>query len=310
MNFVKKIHAGIFFITSLVISHAVFAEALLSSVCSPFELIAAPAEPEHFNQGILFRVEKAGMKASHIFGTMHVGDADIVNLPAEIDSIFQASDRYVMEVYESQEETIAATQTMFYRDGTTLSSMVDPLIFNRLIEIFEPYGVNERVADFFKPWAAFLTISYPPPKGLPLDLVLAERSKAAGKNVHGLETGEEQLAIFMDIKHDDQIKMLNDTVCHYDKVQQMIVETKELYLQQEIGILYSLSYRYAPEDKELFEALMQRFLTQRNINMAKRMQPLLEVGNSFVAVGALHLPAKEGVLYLLQQQGYTITKVY
>lgn len=286
------------------------AEALLSPLCQPFEITEAPSIPEHFNQGLLFKVEKDGVPASYVFGTMHVGDADIVNLPSEVDSIFESSDRYVMEVTHSQSELMAVTQTMFYQDGTQLSSIVDPVIFNRLVELLAPYGVNEATANIFKPWSAFLTISYPPPSGLPLDTVLAERAKAAGKQVHGLESMAEQMSIFMNIKQSEQIEMLNATVCHFDKFQEMLTEIKTLYLQQDIGNLYAQGQRHDPNDKQAFDELMDNLLTKRNVKMVRRMQSLLQAGNSFIAVGALHLPAKNGVLYLLQQQGYTVTKVY
>ena len=40
------------------------------------------------------------------------------------------------------------------------------------------------------------------------------------------------------------------------------------------------------------------------------MQPRLEEGNAFIAVGALHLPGKDGLINLLREQGYTVKAVY
>jgi uncharacterized protein len=44
--------------------------------------------------------------------------------------------------------------------------------------------------------------------------------------------------------------------------------------------------------------------------MVKRMQAFLSEGNAFIAIGALHLPGNEGVLSLLENQGYKITAIY
>jgi uncharacterized protein YbaP (TraB family) len=44
--------------------------------------------------------------------------------------------------------------------------------------------------------------------------------------------------------------------------------------------------------------------------MAERMRQYLQQGNAFVAVGALHLPGEEGLLNLLEQQGYTVRRLY
>ena len=44
--------------------------------------------------------------------------------------------------------------------------------------------------------------------------------------------------------------------------------------------------------------------------MVERMLPLMEEGSTFVAVGAAHVSGEEGILRLLEQQGFTITTLY
>ncbi len=51
-------------------------------------------------------------------------------------------------------------------------------------------------------------------------------------------------------------------------------------------------------------------LVGRNATMAERAAPLLNVGGAFIAVGALHLPGKEGLIERLRAQGYRVTKVW
>ena len=43
--------------------------------------------------------------------------------------------------------------------------------------------------------------------------------------------------------------------------------------------------------------------------MADRMEPYLQQGGVFVAVGALHLPGEEGLIRQLEQRGYTVRAV-
>ena len=50
-------------------------------------------------------------------------------------------------------------------------------------------------------------------------------------------------------------------------------------------------------------------ICDRNHVMAERAAPILTKGNVFIAVGALHLPGEEGVVALLQKQGFKITPV-
>jgi uncharacterized protein YbaP (TraB family) len=44
--------------------------------------------------------------------------------------------------------------------------------------------------------------------------------------------------------------------------------------------------------------------------MVERMDGLLQEGDAFVAVGALHLPGRQGILQLLADRGYRVTRVH
>ena len=37
--------------------------------------------------------------------------------------------------------------------------------------------------------------------------------------------------------------------------------------------------------------------------------PLIDGGGAFIAIGALHLPGETGMIELLKQRGYTVTRV-
>ena len=50
-------------------------------------------------------------------------------------------------------------------------------------------------------------------------------------------------------------------------------------------------------------------VTARNRTMAANAAPILQRGNAFIAVGALHLPGEKGLIELLRRDGYTVTAV-
>jgi hypothetical protein len=62
--------------------------------------------------------------------------------------------------------------------------------------------------------------------------------------------------------------------------------------------------------KRVRAVLMQRLLDERNIRMADRADVLLKNGRAFIAVGALHLYGERGVLALLANRGYRVTRMY
>jgi uncharacterized protein YbaP (TraB family) len=53
-------------------------------------------------------------------------------------------------------------------------------------------------------------------------------------------------------------------------------------------------------------AVGDRLITLRNHRMRDRALSLLRRGGAFIAVGAVHLPGKEGLLSLLQTEGYNV----
>ncbi len=55
---------------------------------------------------------------------------------------------------------------------------------------------------------------------------------------------------------------------------------------------------------------MKKLIQDRNHIMSERMQAFLKKGNAFIAIGAMHLAGKEGVLALLEKQGYSVSPVY
>jgi hypothetical protein len=60
----------------------------------------------------------------------------------------------------------------------------------------------------------------------------------------------------------------------------------------------------------LNEVFTRRLLHERNVRMAERAEVRLREGGAFIAVGALHLYGGVGVLSLLEQRGWRVTRVY
>jgi uncharacterized protein YbaP (TraB family) len=53
----------------------------------------------------------------------------------------------------------------------------------------------------------------------------------------------------------------------------------------------------------------EELIDKRNKRMAERSKPLIDKGNAFIAVGALHLPGKTGLVELLRSAGYKVIPV-
>jgi len=200
----------------------------------------------------------------------------------------------VMEALPNPEDVLTLSQMMFYMDGTTLSEFLDDELFLRTATVLSAFQLPVEAVAIMRPWAAFLMMNYPADNPMPLDLKLLEIAKSRGAKTAGLETLSEQGAVFSEMALDDQLRLLLDTVCNYNLVTQGIEEMKQFYLEKDLNGLLAASAQHPYADEPLYKELNKRLLTDRNKLMIDRMQPFLQKGDAFIAVGALHLPGDDG----------------
>jgi hypothetical protein len=300
-----------FLVAGLLQVRAAWPDTTLAPRCEPLELVQGFAsKPVRYGKGILWRVSRQGAEHSYLFGTIHVADERILDLPTAVTHALDTSRVFVMEALPELEQAALFSNMMFFQDGNRLDQLVSGPVFTRTVAILKTYLIPEQVVVIMKPWAAYVTMNYPPQSGSVLDLELMTRASIKGTEIRGLETMAEQGEIFNKLSVDTQVRLLTDTVCHYDVVKNDFEEMKKFYLNRDTGGLYNYTNRYSITDEAVYQQLMNDLLTRRNHTMAERMQEILNKGNAFIAIGALHLPGDEGVLNLLDGSGYIISRIY
>lgn len=287
-----------------------FTWPVLAYECQPLEPVQQDRSAIEHERGLLWQINKAGVQPSYLFGTIHVSDPAISDLPEAVTTALKRSEQFVMEAQLDAAAMLAFAQEMFFRDGTQLSELIDADLYARAETLLAKYGIPPMAVQSLKPWAAFMKLSMPPDNGLPLDLVLKSRAQEQGLSVHGLETVTEQAAIFEELDRVTQIRLLRDSVCHYETLQGDMADMKQLYLQRDLAGLFSYHNKYRLHATDEYRRLMKRLLWDRNQLMAERMQSRLEAGGVFVAVGAMHLAGEQGILNLLEAAGYQVKPIY
>jgi uncharacterized protein YbaP (TraB family) len=263
-------------------------------------------------QGILWRIEGAAAQPSYLLGTIHSDDARVTTLPATVSQTFQQADSFSGEIEMDLPNLMQASQATLLTEGESLQQLLDPALYQQVVKLLASYGMPELVVQRMKPWAAAATLSLPRPQtGLFLDMLLYTQAAAQGKRVYGLETVSEQLGAMEAIPRDLQITMLRDAVTQYDQLDQIIEQLINAYLQRDLSALESISDKAMQQgDDRVAQLFTSEVVVNRNRRMLERMQPRLREGNAFIAVGALHLPGKDGLLTLLRNKGYRVSPVY
>lgn len=282
---------------------------LLASAILP--LVSLAGEVEH-SQGLLWKIEKSGQPASFLFGTVHSEDPRVLDLPDAVTQRLRSADVLVLEARLDQQAVAQSLSAMMFQDGRSLSEVLDPRLYQNAIEATAAYGLPEAAADAMKPWAIAIMLATPRPEtGVFLDVKLKRQAEARGTPVEGLETIGEQLDLLNSLSMEDQIILLRDTLEQLPVIPAMHQHMIEAWLARDLGKLMTIYEQSMETGTESMAKKFDRILIQeRNQRMVERMQPILKEGNGFIAVGALHLPGEQGILNLLEEQGYKVTPDY
>lgn len=140
---------------------------------------------------------------------------------------------------------------------------------------------------------------------------LADFAEENEKEMAGLETIEFQMSIFDSIPYDVQAKMLVESIKASNEGEELnsgmdLEKLTKLYVDQDLQGMHEVGLG---DDEELMP-YNDLLLVNRNKNWIPIMKQMMTEKQTLFAVGAGHLPGKEGVINLLRQQGYTLKPLF
>lgn len=247
--------------------------------------------------------------AAFVYGTLHMDDERLYRLPARAEAAFAQAHTVVLEAELDAAALTAAARRMYFGDTGTLREAAGAELHARTRAVARRHGLPAAQLERMKPWAVATALSTPLPSDRPvLDLALSQRARAQGKRVVGLETADEQLAIFDSMSAPVQLQMLEETVRRYDELAILRTRLLDAYLARDLATVARLAEQSlssgAPELRQVFR---HQLIDARNARMAQRAVPILKQGDVFLAVGALHLPGPDGLLERLRRAEFSLT---
>lgn len=274
--------------------------------------LATPVRGNEFTHGVLWEISKPGIPVSYLLGTIHSDDPRVTQLPPAVALAFANSRSFTGELDMSTDSLAQTQKAMLLPENESLVSVIGQSRYQQCIKLMADYAVPESVVKRMKPWAIALQLNMPKPvTDRFLDLNLYQQAISRGLPVHALETIPEQIAVFDKLPVAQQITLLDEAIVNYQDTPALIDTLIDLYLARDLAGLQSINDDQMQKgDANLAANVETRLIVVRNHRMVKRMQPRLREGGAFIAVGALHLPGKVGILNLLEQQGYLVKYLY
>lgn len=264
----------------------------------------------------IWKIEKSN-NTSYLMGTVHMGDASMSPLASNIQSTLAKADVLYVEVDMSAISPEKANQVTMTKgllpQGQVLTDVLSSKSYKRLEVYFGQVGIPMATFQQMQPWLVGLSIAqlefsklgYTPAHGI--DSQLIANAKSAKKKVMEFETLEQQMGFFEMFSGANGEAFVNDGLDELQKIDNMGVVLMNSWKSGDYsGILrvYEESMKQTEFDKKAEKVL----LTDRNLNWVPVIEKAAAKDTILVAVGAMHLVGDNGLITLLKNKGWRVTK--
>ena len=274
-----------------------------------FLLLAGPLSAAQ--KGLLYEVTRPGQATHYLFGTMHSDDNRVLTVLEGLKQPLDSVDQVVLEILPDAMAMVEVSVAMLLPPEQSLSELIGKELFERAARAAEEKGLPRIAVERMRPWALAITLGTPELTGEAMDQVIYKKALSTGKQLLALETPVEQLALFDSLPDNLQVRLLKEVLAQRKHLAEQLEALTQAYLDRDLQRLQELSLEYeAAGDELLAEWFRRKLILDRNHSMYRRLLPILDQGATLVAVGALHLAGKEGLVSLLRQAGYRVEPLF
>ncbi|HFD05017.1 MAG TPA: TraB/GumN family protein [Firmicutes bacterium] len=280
-----------------------------------FAAILYAEELQTENENVCIWKIESDINTVYLMGSIHFLQEDDYPLDERFDQCFQNAENIVFELHYDSTQTPKFQQytllKAFYPEGGTFKSSVSDstytLVKNKLLEL----GMPIEKLNAFQPWFIAVTmlslnlqkLGFDPKLGI--DQHFFTLAKESQKDIIPLETPEYQLDLLATLGGDDQENFVIQTMDQFDEME---LGFRDLVDAWETGDLEKLN-ELLNKGFEEYPVLKQSLLIQRNHNWLDKIVQFTEDNEDYlVIVGAGHLAGEEGLVELLEAQGYSLER--
>lgn len=259
-------------------------------------------------KGLLWEISGNGLsQPSYIFGTIHLICPDNFFIPKGTEEKFKIAQQVFLEIDMDDPQIMMKTQKlMISADGKKLKDIMNESDYQIFSKYFKKIsGMDVVMFGSAKPmvymsFALMKSAGCPMPKSY--EEYFVKEAKTEKKEVFGLETIEDQVAVMDRATTEQQVGWLMDAVKETENGNSIYDQMIDLYKKQDIEALTKMISGQMVGMKGMQDELLDK----RNQNWIPVIEQNIRQKSTFFAVGAGHLGGEKGVLTLLQQKGYTL----
>lgn len=270
----------------------------------------APAENEPvLENALLWSVTGKDLKSpSYLYGTIHMICKEDFLFSSTLKEKLQDAKSIYLEIDMDDPSMMMKMASMSIMKGHTLKDLMSGPDYT-MVSAYVKDSLQMPIMLFnhLKPvtlMSMLYTKVLPCSSSESYEQKFMDIAKSQHKEVRGLEKVEDQMAVFDKIPDTSQARMIVEMIRGMPEQRKEFAEMVEAYKNEELGKLAD-QMGDSPEWKGYEDIL----LVNRNQRWIPVMEKAMHEGSQFFAVGAGHLPGKEGIVTLLRKAGYTVTPV-
>ena len=260
----------------------------------------------------------------YLVGSIHALSKKDYPLPSPYEVALKNSTRFVFEFdptrgAEFERKFEAAAK---YPPGQDIRSKIDPALLAWLrqnICTFQPEphrGKRGQVAGFdsnlrYKPWWIAQHLAAPASYSKSsathgLDNYFVDHAKIAGKEIGGLESVDEHVAVLGGLSDREGEFMLRDALTQPGDGAKEFSRMYKAWRKGDTNALWAGDSRLRSQAP----SIAARFVDDRNVKWVPRIEAELKTGKpTAIVAGALHFSGPRSVIALLQKRGYQIDQL-
>ncbi len=262
-----------------------------------------------------------------LVGTYHFDDPRHDATMIALTPLIKAATTILVEAGPDEEAALKAhlardPGAMMIMTGPTLPEQLPEADWQALAAAMRARGIPPFMAAKFQPWYVAAVLGIPPcamataasSKGL--DGLVIDAATDAAVPIMALEPYDTIFGIFGSMSNEDQLSMIKSTLVLEAFSTDFSVTLADTYFSQDTRLIWEFmrqqaldvpGYTPAQIDGE-FARMEEALMSNRNRAWIPVIKAAAEQGPTFAAFGALHLSGQDGVLALLERDGYKLER--
>jgi uncharacterized protein len=281
-------------------------------------------EAAPYARGNFWRATR-GDQVITLIGTYHLDDPRFDALMDQVGLLVDASDTVLVEAgpieeAELQRALAANPALMFVINGPTLP----PATWNRLKSALSARSIPPFMGAKMQPAYLSMLLGIPPcaaealtGKANGLDQRIIAKAEEVEVPVKALEPYDTIFKIFARLTPAEQTEMLELALAMDDQTEDAFATMLESYFAQDSRMIWEYSRWLTLQTPGMDPARVEKdfaqmesaLMTDRNRSWIPVLEAAAKDGPALAAFGALHLSGENGVLALLEREGFTLQQL-